>query len=293
MPEDVRIVHVVPGLDGATSGIATAARLIAAAQNARLVDARETDESSLSEADEVWVHSTWTPAVWRASALTTRLGKRLVRMPHGNLDPLRRQFSALKKMIAGPFERRSLRMASRIVVTCNAEKSWVEDYLGARRPTVEVLDMRPFFPSVNGLHSTSHGDAHELRILYMGRKHPLKGVQYLETAVAKLRDDGMPVDLRVETNARGDEKESAFAWCDVFCLPTLSENFGIVVAEALARGKPVVTTDGAPAWADEPRTGADGKTRLVYLKGYRDAVPDIRVRMLKDALRRLRPEPEG
>ena len=91
-------------------------------------------------------------------------------------------------------------------------------------------------------------------------------------------------ELRVETDAVGGEKEAVFDWCDVFCLPTLSENFGIVVAEALARGKPVITTDGAPAWADEPRTDADGNQRLVYIKGYRDAPPAVRVQMLKQAL---------
>ena len=33
-------------------------------------------------------------------------------------------------------------------------------------------------------------------------------------------------------------------------LPTLSDNFGLVIAEALERGKRVITTDGAPAWGD-------------------------------------------
>ena len=36
---------------------------------------------------------------------------------------------------------------------------------------------------------------------------------------------------------------------DLLVLPTFSENFGVVVAEALAAGVPVITTHGAP-WAD-------------------------------------------
>ena len=61
-------------------------------------------------------------------------------------------------------------------------------------------------------------------------------------------------------------------------LPTLSENFGLVVAEALERGKQVITTDGAPAWADlKPEQG-------IYLKGYRNGTSKDRVDMLRGAL---------
>ena len=47
----------------------------------------------------------------------------------------------------------------------------------------------------------------------------------------------------------GEEKWRMMAAADIFVLPTRSENFGIVVAEALACGVPVVTTKGAP-WAE-------------------------------------------
>ena len=81
------------------------------------------------------------------------------------------------------------------------------------------------------------------------------------------------------SDAVGEAKEAAWAWCDVLCLPTLSENFGLVVAEAFERGKRVITTDGAPAWED-----CAGDGRLVYLKGYRDDDDETRVRLLKEAL---------
>jgi glycosyltransferase involved in cell wall biosynthesis len=47
----------------------------------------------------------------------------------------------------------------------------------------------------------------------------------------------------------GAKKREAFAAADVFVLPTHSENFGIVIAEALGAGVPVITTKGAP-WED-------------------------------------------
>ena len=46
-----------------------------------------------------------------------------------------------------------------------------------------------------------------------------------------------------------DKKWNLFREADLFVLPTYSENFGIVIAEALACGTPVITTKGAP-WRD-------------------------------------------
>ncbi len=47
----------------------------------------------------------------------------------------------------------------------------------------------------------------------------------------------------------GDAKYVLFRNADVFILPTYSENFGLVVAEALSSGTPVITTTGTP-WQD-------------------------------------------
>ena len=44
----------------------------------------------------------------------------------------------------------------------------------------------------------------------------------------------------------GNEKWDLYQKADVFVLPTLNENFGIVIAESLASGTPVITTKGAP-----------------------------------------------
>ena len=164
---------------------------------------------------------------------------------------------------------------------------------------------------------TTHNS--QLNLLYLGRRHPLKGVEYLETAVRQLqnstrstRSTRLNIELRIVSDAKGEELEKVWEWCDVLVLPTLSENFGLVVAEALERGKMVITTDGAPAWGDSLnrvervetcRVGGDGNLsrveradrvegelgigfdgRLIYLKGFRDGSEKERVRLLKDAL---------
>lgn len=109
------------------------------------------------------------------------------------------------------------------------------------------------------------------RALFLGRFHYKKGLMNLIGAWAKVRPQGWKVEL-VGTDNDGylkavesriaelglkddfiitgalmdDEKWAAYARADLFVLPTYSENFGIVVAEALWAGVPVITTKGTP-----------------------------------------------
>ena len=340
------VLHIVPGLNEQWSGIAVAAKLLAKEQGAELVEARSVNARKVSQFDEIWVHSTWSWPVWRACHIAKSAGKKLVRMTHGNLDPVRLDYHGFKKRLAGPIERYFLRLADVVVVTCEAEKGWVADYLGNKCPRVEVMDLKRFFDldrvergmrrrsfaskgrfgeaepegstSIRDTcrtcskdesvvfnaekQSCREAEKDSLHLLYLGRRHPLKGVEYLEAAVAQLPNLGKSgqtlnsqngIELKVVSNVFGEEKERIWDWCDVLVLPTLSENFGLVVAEALERGKRVITTDGAPVWGDdfsrvervengEILFGYEG--RLVYLKGYREGSEENRVILLKEAI---------
>lgn len=57
-------------------------------------------------------------------------------------------------------------------------------------------------------------------------------------------------ELKITSDAKGGKMEKIWEWRDVLELPTISENFGLVVAEALERGKCVVTTDDALSWEE-------------------------------------------
>ncbi|MGN1359638.1 MAG: glycosyltransferase, partial [Kiritimatiellia bacterium] len=118
-----------------------------------------------------------------------------------------------------------------------------------------------------------------LHLLYLGRKNPLKGLDVLQVALDQLKGV-VPFEFKAVSNTFGEEKEKVWAWCDVLVLPTLSDNFGLVVAEALERGKRVITTDGAPAWGDGNSYGG----RLVYLRGYREGSAEERVSLLREAI---------
>src|SRR5262249_16630852 len=65
----------------------------------------------------------------------------------------------------------------------------------------------------------------------------------------ELRGGAATLSLRrvsIEGPVYGDTKLGLMRAADVFVLPTLDENFGMTVAEALAAGTPVITTKGAP-----------------------------------------------
>lgn len=203
-------------------------------------------------ADLVQVHGDWTFPVWWGARCAVACGKRLVMAPHGSFDPIRLAHSAWKKKFAAPLDRWCLRHADVVQATVPMESEWVRSF----EPRVKRVIVVP--PGVEvvgkGRLTQRRGDAKDggaedgvRRLLYLGRRHPLKGLDILEDALDRLsHSDNRTIVLRQESAVFGEEKARALAECDALVLPTRSENFGLVVAEALAAGKPVVVTDGAP-----------------------------------------------
>ena len=224
---------------------------------------------NLRSADEVWIHCAWKPCLWWAALW----GKNVHWMPEASYDPVRLRYHGWKKWLAGPIERFCLRRADVVVATCQAEAEWIREY-APRVKKIKLTDVKRFFNLNHEIHERE-GEI-SLHLLYLGRRHPLKGVEYLEEAVRKvqkLREEGQRTEdkgqrvtrnceLRIVSNAFGEEKEKVWEWCDVLVLPTLSENFGLVVAEALERGKRVITTDGAPAWEEEAKVEVKVKVKV-------------------------------
>lgn len=77
---------------------------------------------------------------------------------------------------------------------------------------------------------------------------------YRQALVAEIDRLGLCKSVRFLGPLNDEEKWQAYANADVFVLPSFSENFGIVVAEALAAGVPVITTKETP-WSDVEELG--------------------------------------
>ena len=108
------------------------------------------------------------------------------------------------------------------------------------------------------------------KLLFLSRIHQKKGVELLLNAlkkcdyefnlviagsgdqnyIAKLKRDvenlGLTRNVSFVGSVEGEEKKQLFMNSDFFVLPTYSENFGNVIAEALSYGKPVLTTNTTP-----------------------------------------------
>ena len=231
-------------------------------------------------ADEVWVHGSWTFPVWFGAFLAKRFKKRLVVLPSGSFAPRSlHNHAAWKKRLVAPLDRRVLRAADEVLALCDAEVGWVRDF----EPSAKVrrAHVPTFFDGVKMRSVAERAQGRAVRVLFLGRANdPLKGVRYLCAAIDELNAAPAAAaprfELRVESAIFGEEKEAAWDWCDVLCLPTLSENFGLVVAEALEHGVPAVTTDGAPAWRGVPH--------VVWLDGFCAATDAQRVQMIRTAL---------
>jgi len=305
----MRILHIVPGLEEPTNGIAVAAKWIAATQRAAGHDVELIEAAALgaeirapSEYSEVWVHSMWLPmtlkACWRALRSRAAVGApRLVRMPHGCLDPVKIRYHYFKKLLVEPFDRWLMSRADRVIATEDIEKQWILDW--CPRAKVVMLDLG----STVGY--TPRAGLGNRKFLFVGRMHPLKGFDVLLAAIREMKDAGtLPSEFALTVIGRDEKglragfeqqaaglpirflgevsaevKDAEMRAADCLVLPTLSENFALVVKESLERGVPVITTDGAKIW--------QGHAGVTYLDNFVAASFAVRVKMLKESLKEL------
>jgi glycosyltransferase involved in cell wall biosynthesis len=134
------------------------------------------------------------------------------------------------------------------------------------------IDLAPFeyMPKAGRFRRQHPNLADKTLILFLSRLHPKKGLDLLLPAFAHLRqrcpdvalilagsgDPAYEAKLRAQVQALGIEQDVVFtgfvegeakkallADSDLFVLPSYSENFGVVVVEAMAGGLPVIISD--------------------------------------------------
>lgn len=204
--------------------------------------------------------------------LAARTGVPLVVSPHGMLGPEALVFSAAKKrLFSAIVQRQALATATCWHATSLREVEDIRAY-GVTAPIALVpigIDVPSLQPGSVGAPASA-----PRTVLYLGRLHPQKGLGGLLAAWALvearhpdwclrivgpselgqdkfLQGEVLRLGLRqvrFEGGLFGERKFLALREADIVVLPSHGENFGVVVAEALAQGTPVVCSKGAP-WA--------------------------------------------
>ena len=228
------------------------------------------------QVDIVHNHSLWSMVNVAAGWAVPGRRAKLVTSPRGTLSAWALSRSRYAKRAVWPIQRRVLERADLIHATSEIEYGEIRA-LGFKAPVAIIpngIDL-PDLP-------VSRPTASQRTLLFLSRIHPKKGGDRLLHAWQQLQH--VHPDWRVRIVGHGEpsherelrklvhalqlervdfsgplygaEKSKAYFEADVFVLPTHSENFGMVVAEALAHGCPVVVSKGAP-WAgvQEERCG--------------------------------------
>jgi len=223
-------------------------------------------------------------AVWWVASKTN---KPYFVFPHGMLDPWFKHYYPLKHLKKYfywlMFEHRILRSASAVIFTSDDEKlaarlsfqpyqckEVVTCYGTAEPPALSSDLMTQFYNQYPEL-------LNKKILLFLSRIHEKKGCDLLIQAFAEICPTNTDIHLLMvgpdQNNmldhlqklaitlgiqdritwidmVQGDLKWTIYYAANAFILPSHQENFGIVVAEALACGKPVLITDKVNIWRE-------------------------------------------
>ena len=227
-------------------------------------------------ADVVHLHAAYSfPTI--PTLLAARLLKRpVVWTPHGALQ----RWSGSRRVgFKSLWEKVCIAVASRqLVLHLTSEEELAETRARFLRANLELIPNGVEIPDT--LHREPRGA--RLRLGFVGRLDPKKGIENLLAACrivkersevdfslsiagsgsseyeAKVRGEINRLELGSEVamlgDIRGKEKQRMFEQTDVVVVPSFTENFAIVAAEALAHGAAVIASTGTP-WKDVERVG--------------------------------------
>jgi len=222
--------------------------------------------------DIIHDHGLWLSSNHNAAQVGRHNGIPRMVSPRGMLEPWCLKHRQFRKKIAWKlYQYRDLRTAACLHATSDSEADQFRR-LGLDQPIV-LLPNGVSLPTAESLtRKTINADSNpEREVLFLSRIHPVKGLPHLIEAWGNARrpnwrlkivgsdEDGHKQEIQKQIvqhelqdsiticdAVHSEEKWALLKNADLVVLPSFSENFGIVIAEALAAGTPVITSTGTP-----------------------------------------------
>lgn len=174
--------------------------------------------------------------------------------------------------------------------TCDEESDCIKKYLCKDSRRIVELKNIPTFPEKEIKHLR---DKNFLKIVFISRISPKKNLDFALECLNEIKDKQILFDIygpvedkeywnrcmRISENTKSnltinykgrikhDDIFNVFSCYDLFFFPTMSENYGHVIAEALFSGVPVLISDQTP-WTDVNKNGAGAALELSNRKGF-------------------------
>lgn len=213
----------------------------------------------------------WVPSYHKVAVAARKLNIPYIITPRGTLEPWSLEQKKWKKRLAMLlYQKTDLEEAACILATADMEASHIRD-LNIKTPIAIIP---------NGIDVSEYQCRKaesrvfvKKQILFLSRIHEKKGIEYLIDSWNSLKDIypdwnvviagngevdyierlkktiisyGLEKCIRIIPPVFGKEKYDLYCQSSLFVLPTYSENFGMVIAEAMSCGVPCITTNGTP-----------------------------------------------
>lgn len=222
--------------------------------------------------DVIHGQSIWEPLFHQMRIIADKFNIPYILTPRGTLEPWSLQQKKWKKKIARwLYQDKDLSKCSCIYTTAEMEANNIRK-LGFSNPLCVI----PNGIETDGYPCRKDPSIVKKQILFLSRIHPKKGIEilidafknicvkkqefsdwnvivigngensYIEKLKQRIDSIGLQDKISILPPAFGKRKIQIYHESSIFCLPTYSENFGMVIAEAMSCGVPVITTNGTP-----------------------------------------------
>ena len=227
----------------------------------------------------IQIQSMWDLPYHKVMVEARRLGIPYIVTPRGMLEPWSLSQKKWKKKLAWwLYQRNDVQKSACVFTTAKMEADHVSE-LG-------ITTCKAVIP--NGIETVGYPCKSSIggvkkQVLFLSRVHVKKGIELLFEAWKRIHPDfsdwqllvigngeaeyihslenrvdslGLKDSIKILPPVFGEAKINVYQESALFCLPSFSENFGMVIAEAMSCGTPVITTTNCP-WTilNETNTG--------------------------------------